>query len=111
MDPEVRTTEVEIGDPNQDVAISRFLDLLFDKFHLLRSFQKKTLHLLSHIDLQLVRQRTCPCVHSERHLFVDLKIAFLPKCCRTSYHMDMGKPFGKASGRTFGARSTYVSDP
>jgi hypothetical protein len=25
--------------------------------------------------------------------------------------MDMGEPFGKASGRTFSARSTYVADP
>jgi hypothetical protein len=25
--------------------------------------------------------------------------------------MDMGEPFGKASGRIFGARSTYVPDP
>jgi hypothetical protein len=24
---------------------------------------------------------------------------------------DRGEPFGKASGRTFGAKSTYVADP
>jgi len=31
--------------------------------------------------------------------------------CRTFYHMDMGEPFGKASGRTLSARSTYIPDP
>jgi hypothetical protein len=32
-------------------------------------------------------------------------------CCRKFCHMGMGEPFGKASGRTFSARSTYVPDP
>ena len=34
-----------------------------------------------------------------------------PRYCLNFYYTDVGKPFGKASGRTFRERNTYVPDP
>ena len=39
-----------------------------------------------------------------------LRIGYL-NVAKTSHRTDMGKPVGKASGRTFSRITTYVSDP